>query len=55
MYVCASRHTFKFFGSSQAAAVYEKAAEILLRSDNEVDRPELLSLVQVHHAQVLYV
>lgn len=31
---------------------YEKAAEILVRSEEEIDRPELLSLVQIHHAQV---
>lgn len=34
---------------------YEKAAEILLRSDEEIDRPELLSLVQMHHAQVFVI
>lgn len=33
---------------------YEKAAEILLRPETEIERPELLSLVQIHHAQVLY-
>lgn len=33
---------------------YEKAAEILIRPEEEVDRPELLSLVQIHHAQVEY-
>lgn len=31
---------------------YEKAAEILIRPEEEVDRPEFLSLVQIHHAQV---
>ncbi|KAH9620006.1 hypothetical protein KSS87_003505 [Heliosperma pusillum] len=36
-----------------AVLAYEKAAEILLRSDEEIDRPELLSLVQMHHAQCL--
>lgn len=36
----------------QAILAYEKAAEILLRSEEEIDRPELLSLVQLHHAQV---
>lgn len=37
----------------KAVLAYEKAAEILLRSDEDVDRPELLSLVQMHHAQCL--
>ncbi|KAL9228410.1 hypothetical protein vseg_003996 [Gypsophila vaccaria] len=37
----------------KAVLAYEKAAEILLRSDEEIDRPELLSLVQTHHAQCL--
>ncbi|KAL2932600.1 putative UDP-N-acetylglucosamine--peptide N-acetylglucosaminyltransferase SEC [Bienertia sinuspersici] len=37
----------------KAVPAYEKAAEILLRSDEEIDRPELLSLVQMHHAQCL--
>lgn len=37
----------------KAGLAYEKAAEILLRSDEEIDRPELLSLVQMHHAQCL--
>ncbi|XAR50279.1 Protein O-GlcNAc transferase [Bertholletia excelsa] len=37
----------------KAISAYEKAAEILLRSDEEIDRPELLSLVQIHHAQCL--
>jgi hypothetical protein len=31
---------------------YEKAEEILLRCEAEVARPDLLSLVQIHHAQV---
>lgn len=31
---------------------YEKAEEILLRPEAEIGRPELLSLVQIHHAQV---
>ena len=34
---------------------YEKAAEILIRSEEEIDRPELLSLVRIHHAQVEFV
>ncbi|GAB2289429.1 hypothetical protein Dimus_023738 [Dionaea muscipula] len=37
----------------KAVLAYEKAEEILLRSDVEIDRPELLSLVQIHHAQCL--
>ncbi|KAJ7945770.1 Tetratricopeptide repeat (TPR)-containing protein [Quillaja saponaria] len=37
----------------KAVSAYEKAAEILLRSEAEIDRPELLSLVQIHHAQCL--
>ncbi|GAV62560.1 TPR_1 domain-containing protein/TPR_2 domain-containing protein/TPR_11 domain-containing protein [Cephalotus follicularis] len=37
----------------KAVSAYEKAAEILLRCEAEIDRPELLSLVQVHHAQCL--
>ncbi|GAB4860537.1 hypothetical protein Ancab_035698 [Ancistrocladus abbreviatus] len=37
----------------KAVVEYEKATEILLRSDEEIDRPELLSLVQIHHAQCL--
>lgn len=36
----------------QAVLSYEKAAEILLRCEEEIDRPELLALVQIHHAQV---
>lgn len=41
--------SLKFF---QAVLAYEKAEEILLRPEAEIDRPELLSLVQIHHAQV---
>ncbi|KAH1255041.1 Tetratricopeptide repeat protein 37 [Glycine max] len=37
----------------QAVLAYEKAEEILLRPEAEIDRPELLSLVQIHHAQCL--
>ncbi|XP_057970397.1 probable UDP-N-acetylglucosamine--peptide N-acetylglucosaminyltransferase SPINDLY isoform X2 [Malania oleifera] len=37
----------------KAVLAYEKAEEILLRSDEEIDRPELLSLVHIHHAQCL--
>ncbi|KAK4256990.1 hypothetical protein QN277_006640 [Acacia crassicarpa] len=37
----------------KALSAYEKAAEILLRSEAEISRPELLSLVQIHHAQCL--
>ncbi|MBA0805852.1 hypothetical protein Gohar_005340 [Gossypium harknessii] len=36
-----------------AISAYEKAAEILLRCEAEIARPELLSLVQIHHAQCL--
>lgn len=36
---------------SKAVLAYEKAAEILLRPETEIDRPDLLSLVQIHHAQ----
>ncbi|XP_022737427.1 probable UDP-N-acetylglucosamine--peptide N-acetylglucosaminyltransferase SEC [Durio zibethinus] len=37
----------------KAISVYEKAAEILLRCEAEIARPELLSLVQIHHAQCI--
>ncbi|OVA17608.1 Tetratricopeptide TPR-1 [Macleaya cordata] len=37
----------------KAVLAYEKAEEILLRDVEEIDRPELLSLVQIHHAQCL--
>ncbi|KAL3835282.1 hypothetical protein ACJIZ3_010018 [Penstemon smallii] len=37
----------------KAIMAYEKAAEILLRSEEEIDRPELLSMVQLHHAQCI--
>ncbi|KAL1323422.1 hypothetical protein HN51_033771 [Arachis hypogaea] len=37
----------------KAILAYEKAAEILLKPEAEIDRPELLSLVQIHHAQCL--
>ncbi|KAH1126416.1 hypothetical protein GYH30_015417 [Glycine max] len=37
----------------KAVLAYEKAEEILLRPEAEIDRPELLSLVQIHHAQCL--
>ncbi|KAL8159218.1 hypothetical protein V2J09_000755 [Rumex salicifolius] len=37
----------------KAVISYEKAAEILLRTDEEIDRPELLSMVQIHHAQCI--
>lgn len=36
----------------QAVLAYEKAEEILLRPEIEIDRAEFLSLVQIHHAQV---
>lgn len=38
---------------AKAVLAYEKAAEILLRPEVEIDRPDLLSLVQIHHAQCL--
>ncbi|BFG32397.1 hypothetical protein CerSpe_186710 [Prunus speciosa] len=38
---------------SKAVLAYEKAEEILLRPEADIDRPELLSLVQIHHAQCL--
>ncbi|GKU93193.1 hypothetical protein SLEP1_g6805 [Rubroshorea leprosula] len=34
----------------KAISAYEKAAEILLGCEAEIARPELLSLVQIHHA-----
>ncbi|XP_030458213.2 probable UDP-N-acetylglucosamine--peptide N-acetylglucosaminyltransferase SEC [Syzygium oleosum] len=37
----------------KAVSAYEKAAEILLRPEIEIERPELLSLVQIHHAQCI--
>nr|GMD32916.1 probable UDP-N-acetylglucosamine--peptide N-acetylglucosaminyltransferase SPINDLY isoform X1 [Ipomoea batatas]GMD36203.1 probable UDP-N-acetylglucosamine--peptide N-acetylglucosaminyltransferase SPINDLY isoform X1 [Ipomoea batatas] len=37
----------------KAASEYEKAADILVRPDEEVDRPELLSLIQIHHAECI--
>ncbi|KAL6559333.1 hypothetical protein OROGR_004450 [Orobanche gracilis] len=37
----------------KAILAYEKASEILLRSEEEIDRPELLSVVQLHHAQCI--
>lgn len=37
----------------KAISAYEKAEEILLRCEVEIARPELLSLVQIHHAQCL--
>lgn len=36
----------------QAVLAYEKAEEILLRPEVDIDRTELLTLVQIHHAQV---
>lgn len=39
---------FKF----QAIASYEKSTEILLQDEEEVRRPDLLSSVRIHHAQV---
>ncbi|XP_024969434.1 probable UDP-N-acetylglucosamine--peptide N-acetylglucosaminyltransferase SPINDLY isoform X2 [Cynara cardunculus var. scolymus] len=37
----------------KAVSAYEKAEEILLRGDEDIDRPDLLSLVQTHHAQCI--
>ncbi|PSS07717.1 UDP-N-acetylglucosamine--peptide N-acetylglucosaminyltransferase SEC [Actinidia chinensis var. chinensis] len=45
---------YQRMGQAQKAVLaYEKAAEILRRSEEEIDRPDLLSLVQIHHAQCL--
>ncbi|KAJ0106538.1 hypothetical protein Patl1_18206 [Pistacia atlantica] len=37
----------------KAILAYEKAEEILLRCEAEIARPDLLSLVQIHHAQCI--
>ncbi|XP_076901981.1 uncharacterized protein LOC143556578 isoform X2 [Bidens hawaiensis] len=37
----------------KAVSAYEKAEEVLLRSDEDIDRPDLLSLIQTHHAQCI--
>ncbi|KAJ8649144.1 hypothetical protein MRB53_002167 [Persea americana] len=37
----------------KAVLAYEKSSEILRQCDEEVGRPELLSVVQIHHAQCL--
>ncbi|CAN6464335.1 unnamed protein product [Victoria cruziana] len=37
----------------KAVLAFEKATEILQQSEEEVSRPELLSYVQIHHAQCL--
>ncbi|KAF6157547.1 hypothetical protein GIB67_004485 [Kingdonia uniflora] len=37
----------------KAVLAYEKAEEILLRTEEEIGRPELLLAVQIHHAQCL--
>lgn len=39
--------------AEKAVVAYQKATEILIRSEEEIDRPELLSLVQIHHAQCI--
>ncbi|XP_077253079.1 tetratricopeptide repeat (TPR)-containing protein [Tasmannia lanceolata] len=45
---------YQRLGQSQKAVLaFEKASEILLQGDEEIGRPEFLSLVQVHHAQCL--
>lgn len=36
----------------QAILAFEKSAEILQKDEEEVQRPDLLSLVLIHHAQV---
>lgn len=41
--------------AQKAISEYEKAEEILLRPEEEIDRPELLSLVQIQHAQCLLI
>ncbi|XP_050378166.1 probable UDP-N-acetylglucosamine--peptide N-acetylglucosaminyltransferase SPINDLY [Argentina anserina] len=38
---------------SKAVFAYEKAEEILRRPEVDIDRTELLSLVQIHHAQCI--
>ncbi|PRQ17113.1 putative protein O-GlcNAc transferase [Rosa chinensis] len=38
---------------SKAVLAYEKAEEILRRPEVDIDRTELLSLVQIHHAQCI--
>ncbi|KAI3708148.1 hypothetical protein L2E82_37241 [Cichorium intybus] len=40
-------------GTTTKVSAYEKAEEILLRGDEDIDRPDLLSLVQTHHAQCI--
>ncbi|KAH7549780.1 hypothetical protein JRO89_XS13G0081400 [Xanthoceras sorbifolium] len=45
---------YQRLGQPQKAVLsYEKAEEILLGCEAEIARPELLSLVQIHHAQCL--
>ncbi|XP_020527648.1 probable UDP-N-acetylglucosamine--peptide N-acetylglucosaminyltransferase SPINDLY isoform X2 [Amborella trichopoda] len=44
---------YQRLGQPQKAIIaFEKSSEILQQSEEEVSRPELLSLVQIHHAQV---
>jgi len=38
--------------AQKAIASYEKSTEILLQDEEEVRRPDLLSSVRIHHAQV---
>ncbi|KAF3436709.1 hypothetical protein FNV43_RR19456 [Rhamnella rubrinervis] len=46
--------SLKTIGSTiKGSLAYEKVAEILLRPEAEIGSPELLSLVQIHHAQCL--
>ncbi|KAF5180145.1 tetratricopeptide repeat (TPR)-containing protein [Thalictrum thalictroides] len=45
---------YQRLGQPQKAILsYEKAEEILLKGEEETDRPEFLSSVQIHHAQCL--
>lgn len=38
----------------KAVLAFEKSSEILLQSEEEIRRPEFLSLVQIHHAQCIF-
>ncbi|PKA65703.1 T-complex protein 1 subunit epsilon [Apostasia shenzhenica] len=37
----------------KAVAAFEKASEIVQKDDDEIRRPNLLSLIQIHHAQCI--
>ncbi|CAI9112948.1 OLC1v1013461C1 [Oldenlandia corymbosa var. corymbosa] len=39
--------------AEKAIMAYEKATEILIRPEEDIDRPDLLSLIQIHHAQCI--